>query len=169
MEGMQGIIGVFCQMADHGNRFSLNLNQMQNELTQLTEYTERERKQIKQSGLAAEERVQDAERQMERAKAKYYSLAQELSHVRRSHKTSSRRITLRGPKSTGQFEEELHHKVDVADEDYQAKVANAQKLRQELLSTLRPRAVYSLKLLISQIDANLTIQMQELGTCIPVT
>jgi len=164
VKGIQDILEVYTQMAKHSSEFFLYLNQMQYDLNQLAEDAERERKQIKQSGLAAEQRVLDAERQMERAKAKYDVLARELSNARRSLKNSSLRFTLRGPKSIEQFEEDLCHKVNVADEDYQAKVKNARQMRQELMSALRPNAVNSLKSLISQIDTTLKKQMHELGT-----
>jgi len=164
MEGMLDILRVYERMADHDTEFSTNLNQIHSELTKMAEYTDSERRRIKQSGLAAERRVQDAERQMERAKARYDSLAQDYIHAKRSSNTSSRRFTFRGPKSTGQFEEELYRKVTVADEEYEAKVVNAQQLRGELVSTLRPNTVNYLKMLIEDIDTCLTTQMQELAT-----
>lgn len=164
MKGIQDILEVYTQMAKHSNEFFLYLNQMQYDLNQLAEDAERKRKQIKQFGLAAEQRVLDAERQMERAKAKYDVLARELSNARRSLKNSSHRLTLRGPKSIEQFEEDLCHKVNLADVEYHAKVVNARQMRQELMFTLRPNAVDSLKSLISQIDTTLKKQMHELGT-----
>ena len=163
MEGVQGVIRIFAQMVIHGSEFYSNLNQMQSSLTQLAEDIERRGKKKTESGLAFEQRVQDAERQVERAKAKYDSLANELNHEKRSPKSpSSLRITLRGPKSAGQFEEDLYHRVKVADEEYREKVVKAQKMRQELVSTRR-EVVRSLKSLISEIDTALTTKMQELG------
>ena len=54
--------------------------------------------------------------------------------------------------------------MTVADEEYQAKVVNAQQLRNELVSTLRPGVVDFLKALVEDIDACLKMQMLELGT-----
>ncbi|OCK74783.1 hypothetical protein K432DRAFT_468462, partial [Lepidopterella palustris CBS 459.81] len=164
VEGMQDMLRAYEQMAEHDAQFSVNLNHIYTELTQMADYTDRERRRIKQSGLAAEQRVQDAERQMEKAKARYDSLAQDYIHAKRSRKTSNRRFTIRGPKSTEQLEEDLYRKAKVAEEEYQAKVVNAQELRHELISTLRPNAVHFLRSLIEDIDVCLKMQMQELAT-----
>jgi Rho GTPase-activating protein RGD1 len=164
VKGVQDIIKAYEKMAEYSDEFSSSLNKTQNELALLVEQTDRERKQTKQSGLADEQRVQDAERQMERAKAKYDLLAPELNRVRSG--TSSRRITLRGLKLTEQSKEELYYRVNVADEDHRVKMANAQQLRRDLESNLRPRTVRYLKSLILTIDTALTTQMQELGTVV---
>jgi Rho GTPase-activating protein RGD1 len=164
VKGIQDIIKVFEQMADHGHKFSLKLTQIQIILDKLAENTERKRKDIRQLGLAEEKRVQDAERQVEKAKEKYYRLAQDLYHQKRNPKASSNlHFTLSGPKSIGQFEGDLNNKVELADSEYRAKVAIANDMRQNLVLTLRPNAVKSLLSSISEIDTALKRSMEEVG------
>ena len=149
-------------MSDNGIQFVLSLHQMHEELQDLATNMERGRKQWKQSGLAAEKRVQDAEFAMEKAKAKYDSLAEDYDRARTGDK-SGRVFGLKGPKSAAQHEEDLHRKVQAADADYASKVQMAQGQRQELLSTLRPQAVRALQDHITECDSGLTLQLQKFG------
>ena len=123
---------------------------------------ERGRKQWKQTGLAAEKRVVDAESLAEKAKAKYESLAEQYDRVRTGDKQGGK-FGLKGHKSAAQHEEELLRKVQNADSDYAAKVQAAQAARQELVSTHRPQAVENLQKLIRECDSGLTLQQQKFG------
>jgi len=151
------------RMADNGLQFALNLHQMHEDLTQLAYEMERGRKNWKQVGLSAEGKVQDAERQMEKAKQKYDSLAEDYDHAKTGDKTSGRHFGLRGPKSGAQYEEDLLKKLQIADKDYQAKVQYAQQERQQLLSTARPQAIKTMQDLIAECDAGLALQFQKFG------
>lgn len=149
-------------MADHGIQFALSLHQMHEDLQDLAANIERGRKQWKQTGLAAEKRVQDSELAMEKAKAKYDSLAEDYDRARTGDK-SGRVFGLKGPKSAAQHEEDLHRKVQAADSDYASKVQLAQNHRQELVDRLRPQAVKALQDLINECDSALTLQLQKFG------
>ena len=149
-------------MADNGTQFALSLHQMHEDLQELAADKERVRKQWKQTGLSAEKRVQDSETAMEKAKAKYNSLAEDYDRARTGDKQTSR-FGLKGPKSAAQVEEDLHRKVQAADTDYASKVQTAQGLRRELVSTSRPQTAHALQQLINECDSGLTLQMQKFG------
>ena len=151
-------------MADNGIQFSLMLHQMHEDLFDLAANIERGRKQWKQTGLSAEKRVQDSEALMEKAKAKYDSLAEDYDRARTGDKQSGRVFGLKGPKSAAQHEEDLHRKMQAADADYASKVQTARGQRQELISTQRPQAVKAIQELISECDSGLTLQLQKFGT-----
>lgn len=155
-------------MADNGVQFALSLHQMHEDLHDLAANIERGRKQWKQNGLSAEKRVQDSESMMEKAKAKYDSLAEDYDRARTGDKQSGRVFGLKGPKSAAQHEEDLNRKVQAADSDYSSKVQTARSQRQELVSTLRPQAVKALLDLINECDSGLTLQLQKFGWFSPV-
>jgi F0F1-type ATP synthase membrane subunit b/b' len=151
------------RMADNGLQFSLNLHQMHEDLNQLAYEMEKGRKHWKTTGLNAEQRVQDAERQLDKAKQKYDSLAEDYDHAKTGDKASGRHFGLRGPKSGAQYEEDLLKKLQIADKDYQSKVQVAQQERQQLISSARPQAIKSMQELISECDAGLALQFQKFG------
>lgn len=124
---------------------------------------ERGRKHWKQSGLNAEKRVQDSEAALEKAKARYYSLAEQYDRARTGDRQSSR-FGLKGTKSAAQQEEDLSRKVQAADAEYAAKVQAAQAQREELKTTLRPQAVTALRELITECDSGLTLQLQKFAS-----
>ncbi|KAJ5594462.1 uncharacterized protein N7459_000670 [Penicillium hispanicum] len=151
------------RMADHGLQFAVSLQQMSDDLQELATNIERGRKQWKQTGLAAEKKVIDAEALAEKAKAKYESFAEQYDRVRTGDKQGGK-FGLKGHKSAAQHEEELLRKVQNADSDYASKVQAAQTARQELVSTHRPQAVDHLQQLISECDSGLTLQQQKFAT-----
>ncbi|KAJ5816792.1 hypothetical protein N7447_009025 [Penicillium robsamsonii] len=151
------------RMVDHGLQFAVSLHQMSDDLHELAANIERGRKQWKQTGLAAEKRVVDAESLAEKAKAKYESLAEQYDRVRTGDKQGGK-FGLKGHKSAAQHEEELLRKVQNADSDYGSKVQGAQAARQELVSTHRPQAVHNLQQLIAECDSGLTLQQQKFAT-----
>jgi len=137
---------------------------MHDNLLQLANKMEGSRKHWKQTGLAAEKKVQDAEALAEKAKAKYDALAEDLDRVKTGDTGAGRKFGFKGPKSAQQHEEELQRKVQAADQDYFAKVQTADGYRKELVSTSRPQTVSALVDLIREIDAALTMEMQKFGT-----
>ena len=160
------VIRIHDSMADNGVQFSLSLHQMHEDLHDLAANMERGRKHWKQNGLSAEKRVQDSESMMEKAKSKYDSLADDYDRARTGDKQSGRVFGLKGPKSAAQHEEDLHKKVQQADSDYQARVQAAKNQKNELVSTLRPKAVRALQDLINECDSGLTLQLQKFGKLI---
>ncbi len=157
------VIRIHDRMADNGIQFALSLHQMHEDLHDLAANMERGRKSWKQTGLTAEKRVQDSEYMMEKAKAKYDSLAEDYDRARTGDKQSGRVFGLKGPKSAAQHEEDLHRKVQAADTDYASKVQTAQTQRQELVGTLRPQTVKALQDLTSECDSGLTVQLVKFG------
>ncbi|KAI9701685.1 MAG: hypothetical protein M1820_006313 [Bogoriella megaspora] len=152
------------RMADNGMQFALSLHQMHEDLNELANNMERGRKNWKQTGLNAEKRASDAEAFMEKAKAKYESLAEDYDRARTGDKSAGRVFGLKGPKSAAQHEEDLQRKVQAADADYKSKVEAAQTQRQELLSSSRPQAVKALQELITECDSALTLQLQKFAS-----
>lgn len=150
-------------MADNGALFATSLHQMHDDLQDLAINIERSRKQWKATGLAAEQRVVDAETAMRKSKAKYDSLADDYDRARTGDRQAGKKFGLKGPKSAAQHEEDLLRKVQAADADYASKVQNAQSQRAELLSKLRPEAVRALEDLVKECDSALTMQMQKFG------
>lgn len=150
------------QMADHGLQFAVSLYQMAVDLAELSDNIEKSRKQWKASGLAAEKKVQDAETLVEKAKAKYDTLAEQYDRVKTGDKQGGK-FGLKGHKSAVQQEEELSRKVQNADTDYQAKVQAAKVARQELKSSHRPQTVNQLRQLIFECDSGVTLQLQKYG------
>ena len=162
-QNYEEVIRIHDRMADNGVQFALSLHQMHEDLHDLAANIERGRKHWKQNGLNAEKRVQDSESMMEKAKAKYDSLAEDYDRARTGDKQSGRVFGLKGPKSAAQHEEDLNRKVQAADSDYSNKVQMAKTQRQELVSTLRPQAVKALQDLINECDSGLTLQLQKFG------
>lgn len=150
-------------MADNGIQFALSMHQMHEDLMEMASVMERGRKQWKQTGLTAEQRVSDTETQMRKAKAKYDSLAEEYDRVRTGDRQAGKKFGLKGPKSAAQHEEDLLRKLQAADQDYSSKVTNAQVQREELISTSRPQAVKAIQDLIRECDSALTLQLQKFG------
>ena len=151
-------------MVENGHGFSLSLHQMHEDLLELAMNMERGRKHWKQAGMNAEKRVQDSELLMEKAKAKYDSLAEDYDRARTGDRQSGKIFGLKGPKSAAQHEEDLHRKLQAADAEYASKVKSANTQRQELFSILRPQALKALQDLIAECDSGLTLQLQKFGT-----
>lgn len=151
------------RMADSGSQFASSLHQMHEDLVDLAANIERGRKQWKGTGLAAEQRLVDAEAAMRKSKAKYDSLAEDYDRARTGDRHATKKFGLKGPKSAAQHEEELLRKVQAADADYIARIQAAQAIRQELLSHGRPETVKNLQDMIKECDAALTMQMQRFG------
>ncbi|KAF2867171.1 hypothetical protein BDV95DRAFT_185845 [Massariosphaeria phaeospora] len=149
------------RIADNGTQFGLALHAMHENLLQLATKMDGSRKTWKQQGLTAEAKVQDAERLVEKAKAKYDQLAEDLDRAKTGDTGAGRKFGLKGPKSAAQHEEDLQRKVQAADQDYAAKVQTAQAYRKELVATTRPQAVAAMVDLIKETDAALTMEMQK--------
>lgn len=149
------------RIADNGTQFGLALHAMHENLLQLANKMDASRKTWKQQGLNAENRVQDAEKLAEKAKAKYDQLADDLDRVKTGDTGAGRKFGLKGPKSAAQHEEDLQRKTQAADQDYLSKVQAAQAARKDLVATTRPQAVAAMLDLIKEIDAALTMEMQK--------
>lgn len=157
------ILKVHERMADNGMQFALSLHQMHEDLDVLSANMERGRKQWKHEGLDAEKKASDAEQAMQKAKARYNSLAEDYDRAKTGD-TKGRKIGLRGPKSGEQYEQDLLRKSETADTDFKDKVRQAQTQREQLIKADRPKAVRALQELIKECDSALTLQMQKFAT-----
>jgi hypothetical protein len=151
------------RIADNGTQFGLALHAMHENLLQLSNKMDANRKTLKQQGLAAESKVQEAEKLAEKAKAKYDQLSDDLDRVKTGDTGAGRKFGLKGPKSAAQHEEDLVRKTQAADQDYASKVQAAQAARKELVAATRPQTVAALLDLIKETDAALTMEMQKYG------
>lgn len=151
------------RIADNGLQFAASLHQMHEDLLEIASNIERGRKHWKQTGLAAEQRLMEAEAAMRKSKAKYDSIAEDYDRVRTGDRQSGKKFGLKGPRSAAQHEEELLRKVQAADGDYGSKVQLAQTTRAEHLSKGRPEILKSIQDLIKECDSALTLQMQKFG------
>jgi hypothetical protein len=159
------VLRVHERMADNGMQFALSLHQMHEDLDLLSTNMERGRKQWKHEGLDAEKKATDAEQAMQKAKARYDSLAEDYDRARTGDTKAGRRLGLKGPKSAEQHEQDLLKKTQAADADYEEKVRAAKSQREMLLSDQRPKAVKALLELIRESDSALTLQLQKFGKC----
>lgn len=157
------VMRVHERMADHGMQFALSLHQMHEDLNELSTNMERGRKQWKHEGLTFEKHASDAEAAMQKAKARYDTLAEDYDRARTGDTKGSRRIGLKGPKSAEQYEQDLLRKTQAADQDYEERVKQAKSLRETLTTTERPKAVKALVELIKECDSALTLQLQKFG------
>ena len=163
LQSYEEVINIHERMANNGAQFAISLHQMHDDLLDMASNIERGRKQWKATGLASEQRVQDAEAAMRKSKTKYDALADDYDRARTGDRQSGKLFGLKGPKSAAQHEEDLLRKVQAADQDYASKVQTAQGQRSELWSRLRPEAVKALGELIKECDSALTLQMQKFG------
>ncbi|KAI9740113.1 MAG: hypothetical protein M1818_004864 [Claussenomyces sp. TS43310] len=152
------------RMADNGLQFAGSLHQMHEDLLDMASNIERGRKHWKQTGLAAEQRLQDTESAMKKSKTKYDAVAEDYDRARTGDRQSGKIFGIKGPKSAAQHEEDLHRKVQAADADYAIKVQNAQTSRSELFTRGRPETTKNLLDLIRECDSALTMQMQKFAS-----
>ncbi|TLD05630.1 RHO GTPase-activating protein RGD1-like [Venturia nashicola] len=158
------VLRVHERMGDNGMQFALSLHQMHEDLNTLTAEIERGRKQQKHEGLDAEKKAFDAEQAMQKAKARYDTLAESYDRARTGDTKGSRRLGLKGPKSAEQVESEMLHKVQAADSEYEERVKGAKSQRDHLLRIGRPQAVKALQSLIKECDQALALQLQKYAT-----
>lgn len=155
-------LGTHDLMSDNGARFALELHQMHDDMTNLSNDLERARKTIKHEGMDAEKRATDAEAAAQRAKSKYDGFAEDYDRAKTGDIKGSRRI-MKGPRSAAQHEEDLLKKLQAADADYAAKVQASRAQTAELRNSSRPRAVNALRDHVRECDAALSFQLQKYG------
>ncbi len=158
------MMAIHDRMADNGSQFAMSLQQMHDDLLELAQIAEKNRKGWKQNGLAAEQRVAEIEVAMRKSKAKYDSLAEEYDRVRTGDLGGRRGgFGFKVAKSAAQQEEDLLRKVQVADQDYHGKVQVLQVERGELVQSTRPEAIKALQDVIRECDGGLALQVQKFG------
>lgn len=138
---------------DAGVTFIDSMHKIHDELNEVVKNMERSRKSTKELALRHEKNLLDAEREVEKAKAKYDTACEDLEKARTSDPNKSKL----GFKNKS--EEELHRKMTIAETDYQQKVDNCQRIRHELVSKHRVGVVYKLQGLILECDNALSLQL----------
>lgn len=138
------------------------LNVMYDEITALCQTITRSRKTIKDEGKRKEKECADAIAAADKAKQKYHHLCDDLEKLRTSD-PNKKSFSLKN-KSAEQQEDDLQRKVDLADQDYKAKVALSKKLKDEILMLHRPNNSKKLKNLILETDIALNVQLQKFST-----
>ena len=152
------------RIAENGTQFAKSIYQMHDDLLELANSAERNRKTWKQNGLAAEQKVADLETAMRKSKSKYDSLAEDYDRARTGETRQGGKVFgLKGPKSAAQHEEDLLRKVQGADQTYHGHVQSLQSEKSQLETTLRPDTVRLLQELVKETDAGVTLQMQRFG------
>lgn len=145
-----------------GNAYVKALNVMFDELMSLVDTVLRLRKMIKEEGKRKEKECQDAIVAAEKAKLKYFHLAEDLDRLRTAD-PNKKLFSLRNRLVTQQ-EEDMQRKVNAADQDYKMKVTTCKKLKDEIMVLHRPNNSKKLKELILQMDIAMNLQLQKYVT-----
>lgn len=138
---------------DAGNTFIDAMHRIHDELMDLVRTMDRKRKASKETALRHEKSLVDAERECEKAKAKYDSACEELEKARTSD-PSKNKLGFKG-----RSEEELHRRMTISEVDYQQKVDVCQRTRRELVEKLRVEDVRTLQALALECDNALSLQV----------
>lgn len=136
------------------------LQNMANQLESLVQHFTNIRKQLKEKGNKAEREVSDSINMAKKARNRYWNLCTELEKVRGSDKNQTK-ITLQGRKTYSQQEEDLKAKIKDAEDDYNKKANSSQRLKNNLVKTIRPNIADEFKNLIIELDYAMQIQLQK--------
>lgn len=138
---------------DAGITFIDTMHRIHDELMDLVRSMERQRKLTKESAMRHEKNLLDAEREVDKAKAKYDTACEELEKARTADPNRSKL----GFKNKS--EEELHRRMTIAEVDYQQKVDQCQRTREDLVKKLRVEDVRKLQGLTLECDNALSLQL----------
>lgn len=141
-----------------GSSYVKALNAMHDEIVSLVQTVSRSRKNIKDEVKRKEKECADSILLAEKAKQKYYHCCDDLERLKMLDPNKKSFL-----KSKPE-EDELQRRVDVADQDYKAKVTASKKLKDEMLMIYRPTNTKKLKNLILEMDIALNVQLQKLAT-----
>lgn len=144
-----------------GSSYVKALNVMNEELVSLVNTVTRNRKVVKEESKRKEKDCAEAVALAEKAKQKYYHLCDDLEKVKTS---DPQKKSFLKNKTAEQQEDELHRKVDLADQDYKLKVSACKKLKDEMLMVHRPINSKKLMNLILEMDIAMNVQLQKFAT-----
>lgn len=156
---MDDIMGMNERLADVSNAFVNALHSMHDELLELAKTNEKSRKTLKETCMRHEKAVIDAEQNAEKARNTYNKLCEEMERMKDPNKTSFFKT-----KNTPQHEQELTGKISTAEAEYRQRVNTVQRLRKELVSSLRPQNIKQLKDHILECDSGISLQLQKYST-----
>ncbi|KAG0686675.1 hypothetical protein C6P40_003579, partial [Pichia californica] len=140
--------------------YIIALQTMTNQLDSLSHHFALLRKQLKEKGNKVEKEVIDSINLAKKARNRYWNLCNELEKVRNSDKNQTK-ITLQGRKTNSQQEEDLRLKIKDAEDDYNKKSNNSQRLKNTLIQSHRPNISKEFKNLIIELDYAMQIQLQK--------
>ena len=158
------MIFIHDRMAENGSQFAASLHLMHEDLLELVNNAERNRKMWKTNGLAAEQKLADLEQVMRKSKTKLDSLADEYDRARTGEaKQGGAKVlgAFKAHKSAAQQEEDLLRKVQTADQTYHGHIQSLQAEKAHVETSARPEAVRALQELIEETDSAVTLQMQK--------
>lgn len=152
-------MGVNERLADASHAFVTALHTMHDELLELAKTNEKSRKSLKETCMRHEKAVIEAEQNAEKAKNTYNKLCEEMERMKDPNKTKFFKS-----KNTPQHEQELAAKISTAESEYRQRVNSVQRLRKELMSSLRPQNIKQLKDHILECDSGISLQLQKYAT-----
>ncbi|CCE89011.1 Piso0_001808 [Millerozyma farinosa CBS 7064] len=158
-QNLDSIISFDEKLHSVGNSYVSALNVMYDELSALIATITRSRKAIKEEGRKKEKDCTDAILAAEKAKQKYFHLADDLEKLKNSD-PNKKSFSLKN-KTTEQQEDDLQRKVDAADVEYKQRVTSCKKMKDELLMIHRPTISKKLKNLVLEMDIALNVQIQK--------
>ena len=145
-----------------GSSYVKALSVMFDELTALIATVSRSRKIIKDEGKRKEKECIDSIIAADKAKQRYYHLCDDLEKLK-SGGPNKKSFSLKN-KSVSQQEDDLVKKVEIADQEYKAKVMACKKLKDEIMVIHRPNNNKKLKNLILELDIAMNVQLQKYVT-----
>ncbi|KAI0463369.1 hypothetical protein LJB42_003394 [Komagataella kurtzmanii] len=157
------IVSFDSELFNVGSPYVKALTLMYEQLGSLASTVSKSRKSVKEEYRRKERECGDTIAAAEKSKNKYFNFCNELEKLRTGD-PSKKTFTLKGSKTGTQQEEELSRKIEIADQDYRAKVHQCKKLKDELLMVHRPAQVKALKGLILEIDTAMSLQLQKYTT-----
>lgn len=156
------ILQVNDKLAENGIAFASALHTMSEELRDVADNAERDRKKWKHTTIDAEKRLSEAETAQQKAKDRYNNAADQYDRARTGEKQGVK-FGLKN-KSPAQQEEALKEKADMLDDEYAQRYKAAQTQKREFEDVTRPQIVRALKDTIDECDAALAMQMAKLAS-----
>ena len=150
------------RMAENGIQLAVTLQTMSEEIRETAENAERGRKHWKHTALDAEKKVSLAENDQQKARDRFNNAAEQYERVRTGERQGGK-FGLKN-KSPAQQEEALKEKADQLDQEYAYKTQSALSERREYETTHKPQIVRSIRDLIGECDASMSMQLAKLAS-----
>lgn len=150
------------RMAENGVQLAVTLQTMSEEIRETAENAERGRKHWKHIALDAEKKVSLAENDQQKARDRFNNAAEQYERVRTGERQGGK-FGLKN-KSPAQQEEALKEKADQLDQEYAYKTQSALSERREYETTHKPQIVRSIRDLVGECDASMSMQLAKLAS-----
>ncbi|BFZ58631.1 Rho GTPase-activating protein [Savitreella phatthalungensis] len=163
---MRSVLMIEDRAMENTAGFAGYLHECAEECQEVARELEKSRKTIKEASTRDDRQVLDDESARDKAIAKYESVAEEWARLSRgdpaSRKTSFAFKSNAKPPSSKQIDD-VRARLDAAQADRSARTAHAERARDGLQRTLRPRHTAAWQDLISQIDSYISAQLARYG------